>query len=155
MQRISGMTSTPLLRTVLAAGVASLLVLRCGGRSATENRTDTLLLVYEEPASFPPSGDPGCTHHNATAFLDAATDWGATGRLQPRDGSLHSLTLDMPAAGDHWLQVSDYRFCSTRCAVATTGLSVNTSRLVRLAPPDDQSCPVVWFRVNSDGTVSP
>ena len=41
----------------------------CGGRSITEPQVTTILVTYSEPASFPPPGDPGCTHHNAPSFL--------------------------------------------------------------------------------------
>jgi hypothetical protein len=108
-----------------------------------------------EPSSFPPPGDPGCTHHNTPSFLVVGTDWGSTGKLQPRDGSVHSLALDMPTPGDHWVRVFDYRFCSTGCPTATAGIFVNGVPLVRLAPPDNLSCPVLWFRVSSNGTVAP
>ena len=135
--------------------VLLLIFLGCDGRSATEPRPSALLVAYEEPASLPPAGDPGCTHHNGTAFLVVATDWGATGRLLPRDGNVHSLALDAPSPGDHWLSVSDYRYCSTGCPIATSGLSVNGLPLVRIAPSAGESCSVVWFRVSSNGTVSP
>ncbi len=147
----------PLLYPLLA-GCAMLLVLSgCSGSSTTEPRIDTLVVAYAEPASFPPPpfADPSCAHHNAPSFLRVETDWGASGSLQPREGTEHSLAFDLPAAGDHWLRVSDYRFCSTGCPLATTGISVNGVPLVRLESPDSLACPAVWFRVSSDGTVSP
>ena len=134
-----------------------LLLLGCGSSSPSEPGTKALVVSYSEPGSFPPpSNDPGCVHHNAPAFLVVETDWGAQGRLQPSNASVHSVELDRPGPGDHWLRVFDYRYCSTGCAIATTGLSLDGVPLVRVEPPPGESgCPAVWFHVNQNGAASP
>jgi len=144
------------LRPILASCAALTMLFGCGGgRSITEPHATKLTITYTEPASFPAPGDPGCTHHNGPSFLVAELDSGSTGRLQPRDGAVHSMTLDAPAPGDHWVRVFDYRFCSTGCPNATSGLSINGVTLDRLSPADASTCPVVWFHLDSNGTVSP
>ena len=143
------------LQPALASFAALMVVLGCGGHSVTEPHAAALVVTYAEPASFPPPGDPGCTHHNAPSFLVVDTDSGLTGRLEPREGAFHSTTLEAPTPGDHWLRVFDYRFCSTGCPNATSGVSINGVALNRVAPPGAATCPVVWFHQGADGTTSP
>ncbi|HEV8238140.1 MAG TPA: hypothetical protein VGS57_02085 [Thermoanaerobaculia bacterium] len=145
-------------RHLLVLGALALLLssFACRHGSSTEPGARTLFLVYSEPSSFPPPGDPGCTHHNAPAFLHAMTDWGGAGTLQPREGRVHSLLFDAPPPGEHWLQVFDYRFCATGCPIAVEGLSINSVQLRRVSPSGGaSSCPVVWFSLGSHGSVSP
>ena len=144
-----------LLQPLLVSSAVLMVILGCGGRSVTEPQPAALVVTYAEPESFPPPGDPGCTHHTAPSFLVVDTDSGLTGHLEPRAGTFHSTTLDAPTPGDHWVRVSDYRFCSTGCPNATSGVSINGVALNRLAPPDTATCPVMWFHLSADGTVSP
>jgi hypothetical protein len=134
-----------------------LALLACRDGSPTESPTRAPLHVSYLAQAGEPGNDPGCAHHYAPAQMTVTTSWGATTRLEPREGPNATGTVDGPGRpGEHWIYLIDIALCGTTSPLPprpTRGVFVNGVELQRQLTVDGGTAAA--FTLSVSGVVRP